>query len=134
MQEMCIWSLGGEDPLEKEMTTHSNILAWKIPGTETWQTTVPGIAKRVGQDLATTTTIITMMITYHDQLGFIPGNQDWCNILYYDQVYLVWTIILHCIVLHYNIIKHYTWTFISGNFYCIEREIQVKKSNILRCL
>ena len=27
-------SLGREDPLEKEMTTHSSILAWKIPWTE----------------------------------------------------------------------------------------------------
>ena len=26
--------LGGEDPLEKEMTTHSGILAWRIPWTE----------------------------------------------------------------------------------------------------
>ena len=25
---------GGEDPLEKEMTTHSNILAWRIPWAE----------------------------------------------------------------------------------------------------
>ena len=28
------WSLGWEDPLEKEMATHSSILAWRIPGTE----------------------------------------------------------------------------------------------------
>ena len=34
MQEMQVWSLGGEDPLEEEMTTHSTILAWKIPWTE----------------------------------------------------------------------------------------------------
>ena len=27
-------SLGWEHPLEKEMATHSNILAWEIPGTE----------------------------------------------------------------------------------------------------
>jgi len=27
-------SLGGEDPLEKEMVTHSSILAWRIPWTE----------------------------------------------------------------------------------------------------
>jgi len=27
-------SLGGEDPLEKEMATHSSILAWRIPWTE----------------------------------------------------------------------------------------------------
>ena len=29
----CIQSLGHEDPLEKEMATHSSILAWIIPGT-----------------------------------------------------------------------------------------------------
>ena len=34
MQETCVRSLGWEDPLEKEMTTHSSILAWKIPWTE----------------------------------------------------------------------------------------------------
>ena len=34
MQETWVQSLGQEDPLEKEMTTHSSILAWKIPWTE----------------------------------------------------------------------------------------------------
>ena len=34
MQETRVWSLGQEDPLEKEMATHSNILAWRIPWTE----------------------------------------------------------------------------------------------------
>ena len=34
MQETQFQSLGGEDPLEKEMATHSNILAWGIPRTE----------------------------------------------------------------------------------------------------
>ena len=33
-QEMWVQSLGGEDPLEKEMTTYSSILAWEIPQTE----------------------------------------------------------------------------------------------------
>ena len=33
-QEMHILSLGQEDPLEKEMATHSGILAWEIPWTE----------------------------------------------------------------------------------------------------
>ena len=33
-QEMQVWSLGWEDPLEKEMSIHSSILAGKIPGTE----------------------------------------------------------------------------------------------------
>ena len=34
MQEMQVQSLGEEDPLEKEMATHSSILAWEIPWTE----------------------------------------------------------------------------------------------------
>ena len=34
MQETWVQSLGWEDPLEKEMATHSSILAWRIPGTE----------------------------------------------------------------------------------------------------
>ena len=34
MQEIQIQSLGWEDPLEKEMVTHSSILAWEIPEVE----------------------------------------------------------------------------------------------------
>ena len=34
MQETQVRSLGWEDPLEKEMATHSSILAWKIARTE----------------------------------------------------------------------------------------------------
>ena len=34
MQEIGVQSLGGEDTLEKEMATHSNIPAWRIPWTE----------------------------------------------------------------------------------------------------
>ena len=34
MRETWVQSLGREDPLEKEMATHSSTLAWKIPWTE----------------------------------------------------------------------------------------------------
>ena len=34
VQETWVQSLSWEDPLEKEMATHSSVLAWKIPGTE----------------------------------------------------------------------------------------------------
>ena len=34
LRETWVWSLNWEDPLEKEMTTHSSILAWEIPWTE----------------------------------------------------------------------------------------------------
>ena len=53
MQETWVWLLGREDPLEKEMATHSSIFAWKIPLTEE-----PGGlqfmgSQRVRHDLAT---------------------------------------------------------------------------------
>ena len=34
MLETQVWSLGWEDPLEREMATRSSILAWRIPWTE----------------------------------------------------------------------------------------------------
>ena len=34
VQEMQVRSLGGEDPLDKEMATHSSTVAWRIPWTE----------------------------------------------------------------------------------------------------
>ena len=34
MQDTWVESLGGEDPLEEEMATHSSIFAWEIPRTE----------------------------------------------------------------------------------------------------
>ena len=49
MQQMQVRSLGGEDPLEEEMATHFNILAWKIPWTEELSG-LHGVAKRVRPD------------------------------------------------------------------------------------
>ena len=43
MQETQVQFLVWEDPLEKEMATHSSILAWRIPWTE--EATVHGVAK-----------------------------------------------------------------------------------------
>ena len=46
MWETRVWSLGWEDPLEKGMATHSNILAWRIPiDRGAWQATVHGVTK-----------------------------------------------------------------------------------------
>ena len=50
MQETWVQSLGQKEPLEKEMTTHCNILAWRIPWTEE-----PGRLQSMGsQELDTT--------------------------------------------------------------------------------
>ena len=60
MRETWVWSLGQEDPLEKEMATHSSNLAWKIPWVwvnsgSWWWTGRPGVlwfmgSQRVGHD------------------------------------------------------------------------------------
>ena len=55
MQEMGVRSLGREDPLEKEMVTHSSILAWEIPRTEEPGGLQSMGCKRVGQDLVSKT-------------------------------------------------------------------------------
>ena len=46
MQETWVWSLGWEDPLEKDMVAHFSILAWRIPiDRGAWWVIVHGVAK-----------------------------------------------------------------------------------------
>ena len=60
MQEMWVWSLGWEDPLEKEMAIHSSILAWEFQGQRslvnhrTWS---PRVSQTWFRDETTTTKI-----------------------------------------------------------------------------
>ena len=53
VQETQVRSLGQEDTLEKEMATHSSILAWKIPWTEEHGRLQSTGLQKVGNDLAT---------------------------------------------------------------------------------
>ena len=53
MRKTWVRSLSGEDPLEKGMTTHSSILAWRIPWTEKPGGLQPIGSQRVGHDWAT---------------------------------------------------------------------------------
>ena len=50
MWEIWVLSLGGEDPLERTMATHSSILAWRIPWTETSGGLQSMGSQRVGRD------------------------------------------------------------------------------------
>ena len=50
MQEKQVQSLGGEDPLEKGIATHSSILIWRIPQTEESGGLQPIGVQRVGHD------------------------------------------------------------------------------------
>ena len=50
MRETQVLSVGREDPLEKEMATHSSTLAWKIPWTEKPSRLQSMGSQRVGHD------------------------------------------------------------------------------------
>ena len=58
MQETQVCSLGQEDPLEKEMATHSSILAWRISWTEEPGGLQSTGLQRVGQDWAVNTNTV----------------------------------------------------------------------------
>ena len=58
MQETCVQTLSQEDPLEKGMATHSNLLAWRIPWTEEPDGLQSMRSQRVGHDWATNTQLL----------------------------------------------------------------------------
>ena len=80
---MWVQSLGLEDPLEKEMATHSSILAWKIPWTEE-----PGSLQSIGSqgwpqlsNLAHTASLVMLVVKnlpadarYIRDVDLIPGS------------------------------------------------------------
>ena len=61
--------LGEEDPLEKGMATHSNILAWRIPWTEKPGGLQPIGSQRVRHDLVTNTFIFQKIQIFHLDLS-----------------------------------------------------------------
>ena len=62
LRETWVWSLGGEDPLEKEMATHSSILAWRIPWTEEPGRLQSSGSQRVGHDSVTSPHLTSLCI------------------------------------------------------------------------
>ena len=84
MQETWVRSLGWEDPLEKEMATHSSILAWRIPWTEDPDRLQSMGSQRVRHNWATSLSLslsIQSMLFNHggsenryEQLNWIGNN------------------------------------------------------------
>ena len=58
-RETSVWSLGWKDLLEKEMATHSSILAWRIPWMEESGRLKPMGLQKVGHDWATSLWLFT---------------------------------------------------------------------------
>ena len=69
MWETRVRSLGREDPLEKEMATHSSILAWRIPWTEE-----PGGLQSTGSHRVDTTERLHFHFHFHYSLLGFPGS------------------------------------------------------------
>ena len=69
MWETWVWSLGREDPLEKEMVTHASILAWRIPWTEK-----PGGLQSTGSQ--SRTRLSDFIFTFHQALAAIDGDSS----------------------------------------------------------
>ena len=69
VRETRVRSLGREDPLEKEMATHSSILAWKIPWTEELGWLLSRGLQRVAHDGVTS-------------LHFPPGNRKFVSYIH----------------------------------------------------
>ena len=82
MWEIWVRSLGQEDPLEKEMATHSSILAWKIPWMEEPGRLQSMGSLRVGHDFTFTFTfhfnaLEKEMATHSSTLAWrIPGTGE----------------------------------------------------------
>ena len=64
MQETRVRSLGREDPLEKEIATHSNILVWRIPRTEKPGRLQSMGSQRVGHDWVTSLHCIELWLIF----------------------------------------------------------------------
>ena len=82
MWETQVQSLGWEDPLEKEMATHSSTLAWKIPWMEEPGKLQSMGPQRVGHDLVTSLSLVMyvlvciMLINKLKYLNYLIDSKD----------------------------------------------------------
>ena len=71
IQEIWVWSLSWDNPLEKGLATHSSILAWRIPWTEKPDGLQSMGSKRIGQDWMTISlSLFSKRIKHLNQYSF----------------------------------------------------------------
>ena len=75
-QEMQVWSLGWEGPLEKEMAIHSIILAWRIPWTEETGGLQSIALQRVGHDWSDSALVHSLNACVHHPPKFMYWNSN----------------------------------------------------------
>ena len=89
-------SLGWEDPLEKEMATHSSTLAWKIPWTEE-----PGGLQSMGSQRVGHNWVNTFILNTHKQMSACKTGETW--IRWADCIMSV------SLILYYKYVRCYHW-------------------------
>ena len=80
--ETQVWSLGKEDPLEKETATHSSILAWRIPWTEQPGGLQSTGMQRVRHNWEANTHTADGGTSHHQFRGLTPTWSSWGPILW----------------------------------------------------
>ena len=85
MPETWVWSLGQEDPLEKEMATHPSILAWKIPWTEK-----PGRLQSMGSQSQTGLSDFTFKAAWEQELLISSKKSHYCLLSFILEWYKHW--------------------------------------------
>ena len=75
VQETRVQSLGQEDPLEKEMATHSGILAWRVPRTEEPGGLQSMVSQRVGHSSVIALSLFTFVIVRVRVYLSMSGNK-----------------------------------------------------------
>ena len=128
MWETWVWSLSQEDPLEKEMATHSNILAWEIP----WMEEPGGLqclgSQRVGHDWETSLSlslfiqVYSFLLVEHDYKSCLKiWVMSRCtSIVFSLRVINFFPVICHIsldCILYLNIMLKYSWCHLitAGN-------------------
>ena len=93
MWETRVWSLGWEDALEKRMTTHSSILAWRIPCTEEPDRLQSMGSQRAEHDWATNTHTTNELKFYSRLFPHVwqlttknPSGNEWWNKPWYLEI------------------------------------------------
>ena len=128
MRENRVRSLGWEDPLEKEMPTHSSILVWRIPGTEELDELQSMGSQRVRHDWATNSfsfIIAKQPWSLSNVFFFFPSSLQVCFVLHFiNEMYMLsypcilginptlsWCVIL--LVCYWILFPNICWNFLS---------------------
>ena len=106
MRETWVRSLGGEDPLEKETTTHSSILAWRIPWTEEPGGLQSMGLQRVGHDWAASLSLSLHPPTDIDYPHYFPVHGALSYLFYLVPIKTEWDMWL---TLPRMVWKHIFW-------------------------